>query len=94
MNYSHTHVSRADGSPAMVVRERKGMLRLMNEDGYQWSDPASWWIPIGEETPADFARWAALDENEEDDYPPSQSGAEFMAAYYNSDSYINYLNRG
>lgn len=26
-----------------------------------------------------------------DDYP-SQSGAEYMASYYNSDSYINYLN--
>lgn len=31
---------------------------------------------------------------EDDDwrYPASQSGAEYMASYYNSDSYISYLN--
>lgn len=30
--------------------------------------------------------------DEDWNYPPSQSGAEFMASYYNSDSYIAYLN--
>jgi hypothetical protein len=77
----------------MLVRERKGTVRMVNEDGHQWSDPAWWWIAIGNETDADRERWAKVWEEPDEDYDDgAQSGAEFMAAYYNSDSYINYLN--
>lgn len=36
--------------------------------------------------------WVGLEDDTFDDYPPSQSGEEFMAAYINSDSNIAYLN--
>lgn len=91
MDYRHTHVSRYDGSPAMEIPQTDApySIVLVNEDGHEWIDPLGWWIPIDEVTDDDRAEW------EEDEYPykhQSQSGAEFMAAYYNSDSYINYLN--
>lgn len=91
MNYTPTHSSRRDGSTAMMVSQPGFSIVLVNEDGAEWIDPLGWWIPIGEETDEDIERW---EENEQDKYPPSQSGEEFMANYYNSDSYINYLNSG
>jgi len=87
--YKHTHVSYFDGSPAMLVRERKGAVRMMNECGDQWSDPAWWWIPIGSETQEDYDRWQEQEDDQHDEYT---SGADYMASYYNSDSYIAYLN--
>lgn len=44
--YRHTHVSAHDGSPAMLVCEHGDTVFLMNEDGYEWSDPAADWLPI------------------------------------------------
>lgn len=87
--YKHTHVSRYDGSPAMEIPQTDApySIVLVNEDGHEWIDPLGWWIPVDEVTDEDREAW-----DDEDDYPPSQSGAEFMADYYNSDSYINYLN--
>ena len=55
--YNATHVSRFDGSDAMLVRERRGMVRMVNEDGHQWSDPADWWIPVDAVTDEDRERW-------------------------------------
>lgn len=87
--YKHTHASYNDGSTAMMVSETKDTITLVNEDGYEWTDPHGQWILLGNETYDDIERWEDAQEN---DYPPSQSGAEFMADYYNSDSYIAYLN--
>lgn len=42
--YEHTHVSRFDGSPAMLVSQNPFIL--MNEEGYAWRDPESDWLPI------------------------------------------------
>lgn len=96
--YMETHVSWFDGSPAMLVRERKGMVRMVNEEGYVWSDPASRWIAIGDETPADYARWAKEEDNEDYSYAYEDGmlSAEEQEYYdpmgYQSDSYIAYLN--
>lgn len=46
MNYRHTHVSIHDQSPAMLVYEAAGTVRLVNEDGFEWEDPANQWEPI------------------------------------------------
>lgn len=87
--YYHSHTSVNDGSPAMVRAHTATTIWLQNEDGHVWSDPIDQWEAI--ENPVYPPEW----EDDEDEYPyahQSQSGAEFMAAYYNSDSYINYLN--
>lgn len=97
MRYEMTHVSYHDGSPAMLVREREGSVRMMNEDGYVWSDPAWWWIPLAEVTDEDRERWA----DNEGEWPYETDDAVFdreVQEYYdpmgyNSDSYIAYLNR-
>lgn len=44
--YRHTHVSTTDGSPAMLVQQDDDQITLMNEDGFEWTDPASDWRPI------------------------------------------------
>jgi hypothetical protein len=88
MNYSDTHVSRYDGSPAMMVSETEDRITLVNEDGFHWIDDKSDWILIGQETDEDRERWNDLYE-ENDTYT---SGADYYASYINSDSYINYLN--
>lgn len=39
--YEHTHYSRKDASPAMMVSEEPFVL--INEDGFAWADdPADW----------------------------------------------------
>lgn len=43
--YRHTHVSRSDDSPAMLVCANPFVL--MNEDGYAWHDAPDEWRPIG-----------------------------------------------
>ena len=44
--YKHTHASKRDGSPAMLVS--KDPFRLVNEDGYEWTDDPDAWEEIGE----------------------------------------------
>lgn len=87
--YTHTHVSRNDGSPAMEKPQTDypHSIVLVNEDGHEWIDPLGWWIPIGEETDEDYERWADLDDNHEPDVYWSGTG-ELMS----DDSYIDYLN--
>lgn len=46
MNYEHTHQSTIDGSPAMLVSQTSDTITLMNEDGFQWTDPSNEWTPI------------------------------------------------
>ncbi len=89
MNYSPTHVSRNDGSPAMMVSETETRITLANEEGYRWIDDKSDWLVIGTEQPEDYERWADLDDNH-DEYT---SGEQYYADYLNSDSNIAYLNR-
>lgn len=61
MKYEHTHVSTGDGSPAMLVETDGEKITLVNEDGHQWTDPASDWRPIGspEANPHDNDRLTA-----------------------------------
>lgn len=105
MTYYHTHASKRDQSPAMLVSETETTITLMNECGDTWTDPKDQWADISDMTnvvcyicegPTDEEGFCVADECFEDtpydEHPPSQSGAEFMADYYNSDSYINYLN--
>lgn len=84
MNYEATHQSLRDSSPAMFISEDNDAdtYTLMNECGDVWTDPQGYWISLAELAQEDY-------ENEQS---YSQSGAEFMADYYNSDSYIAYLN--
>lgn len=44
IRYRHTHHSRIDGSPAMMVSSEP--FTLMNEDGYEWQDDPADWAPI------------------------------------------------
>lgn len=46
MKYEHTHVSRLDTSPAMVVSQDEETITLVNEDGHTWTDPADQWLPL------------------------------------------------
>jgi len=46
MHYEPTHRSLRDGSTAMFVAERDGLIELMNEDGDTWVDPSDLWAPI------------------------------------------------
>lgn len=46
MNYRHTHASVNDGSMAMLVDEGEETITLVNEDGYEWTDPIDQWEPI------------------------------------------------
>lgn len=48
MNYNHTHASVYDGSPAMVVSTTDTTITLVNEDGFEWTDPIDQWKPIGD----------------------------------------------
>lgn len=84
MNYEHTHESIRDGSPAMFISEdnEANTYTLMNEDGEVWTASQDHWISLAELAQEDY-------ENEYDTYT---SGADYMASYYNSDSYIAYLN--
>lgn len=45
MNYRATHVSVHDGSDAMEISrdESAGTITLVNEDGYEWTDPLADW---------------------------------------------------
>lgn len=68
--YTHTHTSTGDGSPAMVVRQDATTITLVNEEGYQWTDPLDQWEPISSATvwvgdkqiPVGDLRWAINDE--------------------------------
>ena len=44
--YDHTHESAHDGSPAMLVSQTAETITLVNEDGFQWTDPIEDWRPI------------------------------------------------
>ena len=80
MNYEPTHQSHEDGSPAMMVSETEDTITLVNEDGFQWTDPTEMWCPILDDD-------GFYPDHEEDVY---WSGTgELM----NDDSYIDYLNR-
>lgn len=57
-----------------------------NDDHVAYDSVIEAWESLGELLPGD------LDDDGEYDQSYSQSGAEFMADYYNSDSYIAYLN--
>ena len=46
MNYEDTHQSAHDGSPAMMVARTDKTITLVNEDGFQWTDPIDQWVPI------------------------------------------------
>lgn len=48
MDYVPTHVSVFDGSDAMVVTSKCGVdtIALINEDGFEWSDPIEYWERI------------------------------------------------
>ena len=46
--YKDTHVSANDGSPAMLVRQDHTTITLVNEDGYEWTDPIWQWRPIND----------------------------------------------
>jgi hypothetical protein len=46
VNYQHTHESVRDKSPAMLVRQDEATITLVNEDGFEWTDPAGQWRPI------------------------------------------------
>lgn len=91
-DYTHTHVSFHDGSPAMMVKDREKTITLINEEGYRWTDPAWWWIEIGNETDADYQRWAEVDGNEEDDDHEPDMYWSGTGEMMNDDSYIDYLN--
>lgn len=86
--YYHSHASVNDDSPAMVVSHTHETITLVNEDGFVWTDPIDQWKRIENPVYPD----AYLDDEDEDYDDGAQSGAEFMASYYNSDSYIAYLN--
>jgi hypothetical protein len=50
MQYRHTHYSRNDGSPAMLVATLSAHeLILENEDGYRWIGHPSNWLPYEDE---------------------------------------------
>lgn len=49
MKYKDTHISVFDGSPAMVVSQNEETITLINEDGFEWTDPLSHWAPIEKE---------------------------------------------
>jgi hypothetical protein len=66
--YRDTHVSKGDGSPAMLVSEDPFVL--INEDGYTWlADPGDWEaiaVPVR-------STWAIPDDDEVDAWsPPSE----------------------
>lgn len=46
--YKHTHASVRDGSPAMLVSQTGDSITLVNEDGFEWTDPLTNWRPINE----------------------------------------------
>lgn len=46
LDYAATHVSAADGSDAMLVRQTATTITLVNEDGYEWTDPAEQWLSV------------------------------------------------
>ena len=46
MMYRHTHVSVNDGSPAMFVSQTEDTITLVNEDGFEWTDPRDQWEHI------------------------------------------------
>lgn len=46
MWYRHTHVSRFDQSPAMLVSSDETTMTMVNEDGFEWTDPIGHWLPI------------------------------------------------
>lgn len=83
MNYKETHVSRDDHSTAMLVFQGDFSITLVNEDGYQWTDPLGHWHSI--EAGCDYR----CEPDEDDTYT---SGEQYMADYLNSDSNIAYLN--
>lgn len=49
--YDHTHESVRDGSPAMIVSQTAETITLVNEDGFQWTDPLENWRPIATDAP-------------------------------------------
>lgn len=44
--YEHTHTSKSDGSPAMLLGEGDGVGLFVNENGDQWEDRLDEWDPI------------------------------------------------
>lgn len=91
-DYQHTHVSYHSGDAAMMVKRTDKAITLINEDGYRWTDPAWWWIEIGNETDADYQRWLDNEEEEDEDYYEPDMYWSGTGEMMNDDSYIDYLN--
>ena len=97
MNYTPTHQSRFDQSPAMLVSETMTTITLVNEDGFEWTDFTDRWELIGSEVDQSVAYDAEADSVA---YPPSPYDDEWENGYMPGsgenmydDSYIDYLNR-
>jgi hypothetical protein len=43
-DYTATHTSAHDGSDAMVVAQDEETITLVNEDGFEWTDPRDDWV--------------------------------------------------
>jgi hypothetical protein len=44
--YKYTHVSVRDQSPAMYVDSTDSTITLVNEDGFEWTDPIDQWEEV------------------------------------------------
>lgn len=44
--YEATHQSANDGSPAMMLRQDDTTITLVNEDGFEWTDPRGDWDEV------------------------------------------------
>ena len=93
MNYEATHQSVRDGSPAMWVSMTHDTITLVNEDGFEWTDPRDQWVWLPTPVP-DF-----IDEDVEEisrliDGDPWHDGGYLRGSgeHINDDSYIDYLN--
>ena len=53
MKYEATHTSAFDGSDAMLVSQDAETITLINEDGYEWTEPRAHWCPIPPEGSTD-----------------------------------------
>lgn len=90
MNYEATHASVRDNSTAMVVSRTAHTITLINEDGYEWTDPSWQWFRIDEPDGAAVEQWEVTTPDDVYHTDEYYSGTGELIA---DESYILFLDR-